>query len=73
MAKIDAYQGVRVFLTKKARKDKKNPDAPAEKLSKLGKIHMSVFSPNGRPLAWSSARMPSWRGTRLSPASAALW
>lgn len=50
MAKIDAYQGVRVFLTKKARKDKKNPDAPAEKLSKLGKIHMSVFSPNGRQL-----------------------
>ena len=29
MAKIDAYQGVRVFLTKKARKDKKDPDAPA--------------------------------------------
>lgn len=71
MAKIDAYQGVRVFLTKKARKDKKNPDAPTEKLSKLGKIHMAVFAPNGRPAsglpcgapgtspAWSSARMPS--------------
>lgn len=51
MAKIDAYQGVKVFLTKKARKDKKNPDASAEKLSKLGKIHMAVFAPNGRQLA----------------------
>lgn len=50
MAKIDSYQGVKVFLAKKARKDKKNPDAPAEKLSKLGKIHMAVFAPNGRQL-----------------------
>lgn len=50
MAKIEAYQGVRVFVTKKARKDKKNPDAPTEKLSKLGKIHMAVFAPNGRQL-----------------------
>ena len=62
MAKIDAYQGVRVFLTKKARKDKKNPDAPAEKLSKLGKIHMSVFSPNGRQLVGFLVARPDVAG-----------
>lgn len=62
MAKIDAYQGVRVFLTKKVRKDKKNPDAPAEKLSKLGKIHMSVFSPNGRQLVGFLVARPDVAG-----------
>ena len=62
MAKIDAYQGVRVFLTKKARKDKKNPDAPAEKLSKLGKIHMAVFAPNGRQLVGFLVARPDVAG-----------
>lgn len=62
MAKIDAYQGVRVFLTKKVRKDKKNPDAPVEKLSKLGKIHMSVFSPNGRQLVGFLVARPDVAG-----------
>ena len=62
MAKIDAYQGVRVLLTKKARKDKKNPDAPAEKLSKLGKIHMAVFAPNGRQLVGFLVARPDVAG-----------
>ena len=50
MPKINDYQGVKVFVTKRAHKDKKNPDAPTEKLAKLGKIHMAVFAPNGRQL-----------------------
>ena len=50
MPKINDYQGVKVFVTKRVRKDKKNPDAPTEKLAKLGKIHMAVFAPNGRQL-----------------------
>ena len=54
MAKIDAYQGVRVFLTKKARKDKKNPDAPAEKIVTE---HEKMFSDEGIPIKYLIAKL----------------
>lgn len=62
MPRINDYQGVRVFVTKKARKDKKNPDAPAERLAKLGKVHMAVFAPDGRQLVGFLVRRPDVAG-----------
>ena len=54
MTKISDMQGKKVFITKKARakKPKKGEKAPegeqsGERLSKLGKIHMAVFTPGG--------------------------
>lgn len=62
MPKINDYQGVRVFVAKKARKDKKNPDASAEKYGKLGKIHMAVFTPDGRQLVGFMVARPDMVG-----------
>lgn len=47
---VDSYQGVKVFVTKDVKPSKKNPDAPTEKLKRLGKIHMAVFNPDGTQL-----------------------
>lgn len=62
MPRINDYQGVRVFVTKKARKDKKNPDAPTERLAKFGKILMAVFAPDGRRLVGFLVRRPDVAG-----------
>lgn len=46
MLKVNDLYGRKVFVKKKAKK--KKDGASEVKLSKLGKVHMAVFSPNGR-------------------------
>ena len=69
MTKISDMQGKKVFITKKARakKPKKGEKAPegeqsGERLSKLGKIHMAVFTPNGRSMVGYLVARPDVAG-----------
>ncbi len=69
MTKISDMQGKKVFITKKARpkKPKKGEKTPAgeqsgERLSKLGKIHMAVFTPDGRSMVGYLVARPDVAG-----------
>ena len=49
MFKVSQLIGVKIYVEKQARRPKKDA-VPAPKLSKLGKVHMAVFSPDGKDL-----------------------
>ena len=49
MFKVSQLIGVKIYVEKQARRSKKDA-VPAPKLSKLGKVHMAVFSPDGKDL-----------------------
>ena len=69
MTKISDMQGKKVFIAKKARpkKPKKGEKAPegeqsGVRLSKLGKIHMAVFTPDGRSMVGYLVARPDVAG-----------
>jgi uncharacterized protein YrrD len=69
VTKISDMQGKKVFITKKARpkKLKKGEKVSAEqqsgeRLSKLGKIHMAVFTPDGRSMVGYLVARPDVAG-----------
>lgn len=69
MTKISDMQGKKVFIAKKARpkKPKKGEKSPegkqsGERLSKLGKIHMAVFTPDGRSMVGYLVARPDVAG-----------
>lgn len=69
MTKISDMQGKKVFIAKKARAKKpKKGEKPAageqsgERLSKLGKIHMAVFTPDGRSMVGYLVARPDVAG-----------
>ncbi len=49
MFKVSQLIGVKIYVEKQARRPKKDA-VPAPKLSKLGKVHMAVFSSDGKDL-----------------------
>ena len=49
MFKVSQLIGVKIYVEKQARRSKKDA-VPAPKMSKLGKVHMAVFSPDGKDL-----------------------
>ncbi len=49
MFKVSQLIGVKIYVEKQARRPKKDA-VPAPKLSKVGKVHMAVFSPDGKDL-----------------------
>lgn len=49
MFKVSQLIGVKIYVEKQARRSKKDA-VPAPKLSKLGKVHTAVFSPDGKDL-----------------------
>lgn len=69
MTKISDMQGKKVFIAKKARAKKpKKGEKPAageqsgERLPKLGKIHMAVFTPDGRSMVGYLVARPDVAG-----------
>ncbi len=51
MFKVSQLIGVKIYVEKQVRRSKNKDNAvPAPKLSKVGKVHMAVFSPDGRDL-----------------------
>ncbi len=49
MFKVSQLIGTKIYTEKQARRPKQN-EVPAPKLSKIGKVHLAVFSPDGRDL-----------------------
>ncbi len=58
MLKVNDLCGRKVYVPKKAKKSKKTGDAGELKVSKLGKVHMAVFSPNGREVVGFTVTRP---------------
>lgn len=61
MLKVNDLYGRKVFVTKKSRK-KKGDESADVKLSRLGKVHMAVFSPNGRQVVGFVVTRPDIAG-----------
>jgi len=54
--KISNLTGQKVFVTKEVRRPKEGK--PDTKLSKLGKVHMAVFTPDGRRVVGLLVKRP---------------
>ena len=60
MPKVSDLSGVKVFVVKDVRRPKEGQ--PTTKLSKLGKVHMAVFTPDGRRVVGFLVRRPDVAG-----------
>lgn len=72
MLKINDLYGRKVYVPKKAKK-KKGADPSEVKLSKLGKVHMAVFSPNGREVVGFLVTRPDIAGMVKRPDVFLAW
>lgn len=72
MLKINDLYGRKVYVPKKAKK-KKGADPSEVKLSKLGKVHMAVFSPNGREVVGLLVTRPDIAGMVKRPDVFLAW